>query len=500
MSPTLLLGVILAYFGILLGVARYASRGASADSFFHGNKNSNWVVVAFGMIGTSLSGVTFVSVPGLVGDTGFFYFQVLIGQFIGYLVVAYVLLPVFYRHQLTSIYAYLGTRLGPNSRLAGAWLFLVSRSIGASARLYLVIIILQVSLFDRLGLSYWFTAAATVSLIVAYTFQGGVKAIIWTDLLQTVLMLTGLVVCSLYLADALQLSLPASYARMEAAGLSAIWSSDTDSVYFWGKQVLAGMLISVAMTGMDQEMMQKNISVKSLGDSQKNIVTLAVVMLFVVFAFLFLGGLLSMFAQQNQIAAVGDRLFPDVIFNHMPQALQIVFVVALISALFPSADGALTALTASYCIDIARIDQRADGGQPWSERRRLVFRRKVQIAFALLIFVLLALLKIIDSASIVGLILKLATITYGPLLGLFCFAIATRRVLDDRHVLWVVLAAPLVCLALDLAQPYLFAEYRIGLEMLAINGLLTLMGLLAISAPPPQQTPTQPPASTGVPA
>jgi Na+/proline symporter len=480
MSSSILFCVVLAYFGVLFTVARLASRNATSESFFHGNKNSNWVVVAFGMIGTSLSGVTFVSVPGLVGQSGFMYFQILLGQLLGYLVVAFVLLPVFYKFNLTSIYAYLGIRLGPTSRACGAWLFLLSRCIGASARLYLVIIILQEFILDGLNVSYWFSSAATIGLIVLYTYQAGVKTIIWTDLLQTALMLGGLVAGAAYLLNALDLSIVDSYRQMEAKGLARVFSHDVDSSYFWPKQLLAGMLISIAMTGMDQEMMQKNISVKSLRDSQKNVVTLALAMTAVVFVFLFLGGLLSLFAEGAGMTAAGDRIFPAVVFQHMPQVMQLVFVIALISALFPSADGALTALTSSYCMDIARMDQRTD----WTDQMRLAFRRKVQLIFAVVIFLLLVVLKLIDSQSIVNLILRLAAITYGPLLGLFCFAMFTSRSIADRKVPLVVLSVPVLCFLLDEFQSHLFGAYRIGLEMLAINGTLTLAGLLAISDRP----------------
>lgn len=481
MSPILLCCVVLGYFAVLLTVARLASRNATSESFFNGNKNSNWIVVAVGMIGTSLSGVTFVSVPGLVGDSGFYYFQLLVGQLIGYLLVAYVLLPVFYRLNLSSIYAVLGLRMGPVSRACGAWLFLVSRCIGAAARLYLVIIILQESVLAGLGVSYWFTAAATIALIVLYTYQGGVKAIIWTDLLQTVLMLTGLAAATWYLLHALDLSALDSYRQMQERGLAKLVSHEVDSAYFWPKQLLAGMLIAVAMTGMDQEMMQKNISVKSLRDSQKNVVSMALAMTAVVFVFLFLGGLLRLFADAQGLQVGGDRIFPTVVFNYMPEGMRLVFLIALISALFPSADGALTALTASYCIDIARLDQKST----WSDARRLAFRRKVQLLFALMLFVLLVVLKLIDSNSIVNLILRLAAITYGPLLGLFCFAVFSKRTVADRRVPVVIVAAPILCFLLDEFQGRLFGSYRIGLEMLAINGALTLIGLLAISRPAP---------------
>lgn len=479
MKPSTLFFFIVCYFALLLFVARRVSRNATNESFFSGNKNSNWMVVTFGMIGTSLSGVTFISVPGLVGASGFTYFQILIGQLLGYFVIAFVLLPIFYKLNLTSIYDYLGIRLGPRSRKAGAWFFILSRCIGASARLYLVIIVLQETILDGLHVSYWVSAAVVIAMVLLYTFQGGVKTIVWTDMLQTALMLAGLVISARYLLGALDMSLMESLQTMEARGFARFFSFDGNSSNFWLKQIVAGILISVAMTGMDQEMMQKNISVRTLADSQKNVLTLAFSMMAVVLLFLILGGLLYLYAPLAGITATGDRIFPAVVFSHMPEALQIVFVIALISALFPSADGALTALTSSFCIDIAEIDQKAQ----WSVAKRTSFRRKVHLGFALVVFVLLALLKWIDNQSIVGLILQLAAITYGPLLGLYSFGIFTTRVVRDSLVPYAVLAAPVFCFILHRYQALLFGDYQMGLEVLALNGALSFMALWLISSP-----------------
>jgi Na+/proline symporter len=482
MNPSLLFFFIVAYFGLLLLVERRVSRNATNESFFSGNKNSNWMVVAFGMIGTSLSGVTFISVPGLVGTSGFSYFQIILGQSIGYVVIAFVLLPIFYKLKLTSIYDYLGIRLGPRARKTGAWFFILSRCIGASARLYLVIIVLQETILDALHVSYWVSAAVVIGMVLMYTFQGGVKTIVWTDTLQTALMMAGLVISAHYLLGALDLSLLESLNRMAERGVATVFSHDVNSSIFWPKQIVAGILITVAMTGMDQEMMQKNISVKTLADSQKNVLVLAVAMLGVVLLFLILGGLLYLYAPTVGITATGDRLFPAVVFAHMPQALQIMFVIALISALFPSADGALTALTSSFCIDIAELDRR----DQWSAARRTAFRRKVHLGFAFIMFALLALLKWVDNHSIVSLILQLAAITYGPLLGLFSFGIFTRRVVRDRLVPYVALAAPVLCFLLQHYQAALFGDYQIGLELLGLNGALTFAALWAISTPAPR--------------
>jgi Na+/proline symporter len=479
MNPTTLFFFITCYFALLFFVARRVSGNATNESFFSGNKNSNWMIVTFGMIGTSLSGVTFISVPGLVGESAFSYFQIMLGQLLGYFVIAFILLPIFYKLNLTSIYDYLGIRLGPKSRKAGAWFFILSRCIGASARLYLVIIVLQETILDGLHVSYWISAAVTIAMVLLYTYQGGVKTIVWTDMLQTALMLTGLVISAKYLLGALDMSLLESLQKMDENGFTRIFSFDGDSRNFWLKQVVAGILITVAMTGMDQEMMQKNISVRTLTGSQKNVLTLAFSMMAVVLLFLVLGGLLYLYAPLAGITATGDRIFPAVVFSHMPQALQIVFVIALISALFPSADGALTALTSSFCIDIVELHRKAT----WSTEKRTRFRRKVHLGFALIVFVLLALLKWLDSRSIVVLILELAAITYGPLLGLFSFGIFTSRQVRDELVPYVLLAAPVLCFLLQRYQGSLFGDYQMGLEILALNGALSFLALWSISSP-----------------
>ena len=478
MSPHLLLVLVLAYFGLLLGVAFLASRGADNESFFVGNRNSNWMLVAFGMIGTSLSGVTFISVPGQVGAAGFGYMQIALGQFIGYFVIAFVLLPLYYRLKLSSIYRFLGERLGPRAYRTGAGIFVVSRTLGATARLYLVIKILQEAILDAFGMPFWLTALIIIGLILLYTFEGGVKTIVWTDTLQTSGMLLGLVVCVLYLLNGLGLSFSESVSALHAQGLSDIFVTDVDSRSFWGKQLLAGIFIAVAMTGMDQEMMQKNISVKRLSDSQKNVVLLSFVMLLVVLMFLFLGGLLQLFALKTGMAARGDALFPAVVLGHLPEWVQIVFVIALISALFPSADGALTALTSSFCIDLLGMDKQRD----WSEAKKTSVRRRVHLSFAAVFFIAVMVFRWINDPSMIGLILKLAGYTYGPLLGLFAFGMLTKRQPRDGLVPWVCLAAPLICWVVDSQQAALFGHYGIGLELLLLNGALTFGGLWVVSA------------------
>ena len=477
MSPALLFFFVIAYFALLLAVAWLTSRNADNESFFIGNRKSNWMLVAFGMVGTSLSGVTFISVPGAVGATAFTYFQIVIGQLLGYFVIAFVLLPVYYRLNLTSIYHYLDTRIGPRAYKTGAGFFVLSRTLGATARLYLVVKILQDAILDGLNVPFWLTAVVILVMIVLYTYKGGVKTIVWTDTLQTACMLAGLVICVSYVLDGLQLSLGESLAQLQDRGLSTIFSTDVDSSKFFLKQILAGVFIAIAMTGLDQEMMQKNISVKTLRDSQKNIIVLSIIMLGVVLLFLYLGGLLTLYAPVVGVTETGDKLFPAIVLGHLPAMVQVIFVIALISALFPSADGAITALTSSVCIDMLGINRRDDLNDTSKKR----WRHRVHLSFALLFLALVMVFKWADNPSMIGLILKLAGYTYGPLLGLFAFGILTRRVVRDRLVPYIAVAAPVICFFIDKYQRTLFGSYEIGLELLIINGALTFVGLWMVS-------------------
>ena len=477
MSPTLLFCFVIAYFALLLGVAWFTSRNSNNESFFIGNRKSNWMLVAFGMVGTSLSGVTFISVPGAVGANAFTYFQIVIGQLLGYFVIAFVLLPVYYRLNLTSIYHYLDMRMGPQAYKTGAGFFVLSRTLGATARLYLVVKILQDAILDGLHVPFWLTALVILVMILLYTYEGGVKTIVWTDTLQTACMLAGLVICVNYVLDGLQLSFGESLVQLNAQGLSTIFSTDIDSSKFFLKQILAGVFIAIAMTGLDQEMMQKNISVKTLADSQKNIVTLSIVMLGVVLLFLYLGGLLTLYAPTVGVAETGDKIFPAVVLGHLPAMVQVIFVIALISALFPSADGAITALTSSFCIDLLGINRRSD----MNEGQKKHVRHRVHLSFALLFLLLVMVFKWADNPSMIGLILKLAGYTYGPLLGLFAFGILTRRVVRDQLVPYVAVASPIICFFIDKYQRALFGSYEIGLELLIVNGAHTFIGLWMVS-------------------
>ena len=479
MNPAVLLSFVLGYFALLLAVAWWTSRRADNEAFFVGSRNSPWLLVAFGMVGTSLSGVTFISVPGAVGLTQFTYLQIVIGHVLGYLLVAFVLLPLYYRHGLTSIYGYLEQRLGPRSYRTGASIFIVSRTLGATARLYLVVKILQDTLLQAMGVPFWLTTAVILLMVLLYTVEGGVRTIVFTDTLQTAGMLTGLVVCIAFLLQRLDLSVGESLTQLDARALSTVWGLDPQSKTWWLKQVLAGMFIAIAMTGMDQEMMQKNLSVKRLADSQKNVVLLSLTLLSVVALFLYLGGLLHLYAPTVGLTATGDRIFPAVVLGHLPAAVQVLFVIALISALFPSADGALTALTSSFCIDLLGLQRRAD----WSEAQRTRIRRRVHLAFAMIFLLLVLGFKALDDPSMIGLVLKIAAYTYGPLLGLFAFGVLTRRSVRDRWVPWVALAAPALCWLIDANQARLFGTWQLGLELLLLNGALAFAGLWWVSRP-----------------
>jgi len=499
MSPTVLFFFVIGYFVLLLTVAWYTSRNSDNDSFFIGNRNSNWMLVAFGMIGTSLSGVTFVSVPGSVGSSNFFYYQVVLGYLLGYIVIAFVLLPLYYRMNLTSIYTYLERRLGVNAHRAGAFFFILSRTVGATARLYLVISVLQIFIFDRMGIRFEWTALVILALILLYTFEGGVKTIIYTDTLQTTGMLAGLVVCTFVIIKALGTDFGGALNLMSERGYTQIFHMDVKSGSFALKHILGGMFIAIAMTGLDQEMMQKNISVKNLKDSQKNMMTFTGILMIVNFLFLVLGGVLYLYASQKGISVPPDDLFATIALSDVfSGTIGIIFIIALISALFPSVDGAITSLTSCFCIDILNIKAREV-----SEKEKKKTRMKVHFTFAAVFFLMVLLFRWIDDKLIIDFILKFAGITYGPLLGLFAFGILTKRNLDNRKIWTVCILAPLMALVLDLlsnpawyeAKLHLklglsdisrtiFNGYVIGNELILINGIFTFIGLWMISRKP----------------
>jgi SSS family transporter len=478
MSPFLLFSFVIGYFILLLAVAWRTSRNSNNDSFFIGNRNSNWMLVAFGMIGTSLSGVTFVSVPGKVGADNFGYFQVVLGYFLGYFIVAYILLPLYYRLNLTSIYHYLQQRFGIVAYKTGSLFFIISRTLGATARLYLVINVLQLFILNNMHVPFWLTTFIILLMILLYTFEGGVKTIVFTDTLQTTFMLLALVVCVIYIMNSLHFSFSDTMTALENKGYTKIFNTNIYSGGFWLKQIIGGAFITVGMTGLDQEMMQKNISVKNLKDSQKNMMSFTFVLVLVNFLFLFLGGLLYLFAQSGNILIKGDDLFPTIALNYLPPVVSILFIIGLISALFPSADGALTALTSSFCIDILGLKR----DESLTEKKKTKTRMTVHISLAIIFFICVMIFKWINNKSIIDIILKVAGYTYGPLLGLFAFGILTKRIVQQGYgVLFISIASPVICYILSDYSAKWFGGYQIGLELLLINGIITFLGLLIIS-------------------
>ena len=496
MSSLTLLSFVIGYFLLLLAVAWYTSKNSDNDSFFNGNRNSNWMLVAFGMIGTSLSGVTFVSVPGGVGKINFNYFQLVIGYFFGYLVVAFVLLPLYYKMNLTSIYTYLEKRIGVNAHKAGAFFFILSRTVGATARLYLVINILQIFILKDLGVPFIVTTVVILAMILLYTFEGGVKTIVYTDTLQTTGMLVGLVACIYFISQSMGGGLGGVFDKMAEKNYTQVFNFNALEGGNFFKQFLGGMFITITMTGLDQEMMQKNISVKTLGSSQKNMFTLSIVLIVVNFLFLFLGGVLHVYAAANNITAVGDDLFPTIALSStFAKTIGVVFIIALISALFPSVDGAITSLTSCFCIDILEFNKLTITEAEKKKKRLLV-----HLSFAVLFFVLVLIFKAIDDKSIIQFILKFAGITYGPLLGLFAFGILTKKVVKNSLVWPICIAGPLLTLGIDLLcnpgyyetllhttlglndlSESIFHKYKIGPELILINGAITFLGLLIVS-------------------
>lgn len=479
MGSLTLVSVIGIYFLLLLALAWYTGRAANNESFFIGNRKSNWMLVAFGMVGTALSGVTFISVPGTVGSNGFAYFQVVLGNWIGFMLVAAVLLPLYYRHNLTSIYRFLDQRFGVAAHKTGASFFILSRTLGATARLYLVINVLQLLVADPLGIPFWITTLIILSMIWCYTFQGGVKTIVFTDTLQTACMLIGLIVCVYFLVEQMG-SVATLWQQMTAKGYTRVWNTDFNGAGFWAKQIVGGIFIALAMVGLDQEMMQKNISVPNLADSQKNMCCFSLVLLLVNVLFLLLGALLYLFAKTHNVTAAGDEIFPAIVMQHFPAWIQIIFFLALISALFPSADGALTALTSSTCIDILGLKQRNN----LSEAAATRIRQTVHIGFTILFFALVMAFKWLNDKSIIDTILKLAGYTYGPLLGLFAFGMFTRRTIGSgASIIAAALSAPTLCYFLQRELAKNPEGFQIGIELLLLNGTLTFLLLAMFSKP-----------------
>jgi Na+/proline symporter len=437
------------------------------------------------MIGASLSGVTFMSVPGWVGTTQFSYLVVVLGYLAGYAVIAAVLLPLYYRMNLTSIYSYLEARFGPASYRTGAFYFLLSRTIGASFRLYIVINVLQTFVFDAWGVPFWITVLSFLLLILLYTYEGGVKTIVWTDTLQTTFMLASLVMTIWMVADRLGLGFSGILEQVIDGPYSKMMVTDWSAKNHFLKNFFGGMFIAIAMTGLDQEMMQKNISVRTLRGAQTNMLTFSVVLVIVNILFLTLGVLLYGFANSTGlgIPARTDDLFPVVALNHLGTVSAVFFIIGLISAAYPSADGALTALTASCCIDFIGINRRG-----WDEKRQKRVRHLVHIGFAAILLIVIVIFRMINDEAVIGKLFTVAGYTYGPLLGLFMFGILNKHKPVDRLVPVICLLAPLLCWVINENALSWLGGYRFGFELLILNGAITFAGLRLITEKVPLTT------------
>lgn len=478
MNIGLILTVFVVYTLLLFLITWFTSRKANNETYFIGNRRSLWYVVAYGMIGASLSGVTFMSVPGWVGETGFSYFMVVLGYFLGYLVISFVLLPLYYKLNLTSIYTYLEQRFGFASYKTGSLLFIVSRSLGASLRMFLVVNVLQIFLFDSLGIPFAATACIFILLVLLYTFQGGIKTIVWTDTLQTTFMLGALIFTIVAIASKMNLSVFGLFERITESAYSNVIVTDFTSRTHWLKQLLSGAFITITMTGLDQEMMQKNLSCKNLRDAKKNMLTFSVVLIFVNLLFLFLGASLFLYADAFSIPipALSDDLFATVSLHYLPPIAGIVFLVGLISAAYPSADGAITSLTTSFSIDILKINR-----EGLSDKQRKNKRLIVHFSFALILLGLIIMFSYINDRSIIDKLFTIAGYTYGPLLGLYSFGLFTRLKIKDKWVLFPVIIAPVISYLLSVFSEQILFGYKVGFELLIINGFLTFTGLLIIS-------------------
>ncbi|MFT5970617.1 MAG: SSS family solute:Na+ symporter [Flavobacteriales bacterium] len=468
MEPLHILLLVAAYFLVLIGISYLTGKNDDNDTFFLGNKQSPWHVVAFGMVGASLSGVTFISVPGWVATSQFSYMQMVLGYLVGYFVIATVLLPLYYRLNLTSIYSYLDDRFGKSSYKTGSAFFLLSRTIGASFRLFLVANVLQIMIFDAMNIPFWLTVVFTILLIWLYTFRSGIKTIIWTDTLQTLFMLIAVGVAIVMIKDGLNFSWTETVNAIAESEYSRIFFFDDPSdKKFFIKQFFAGAFIAIVMTGLDQDMMQKNLSCKNIKEAQKNMFWFSIVLVFVNLIFLGLGALLYIYGAKMGISAVGDDLFASIAMDGgLGTALSLFFVLGLIAAAYSSADSALTSLTTAFCVDFLQIE-----GREKSTQKGL--RKKTHIAFSALLIVVILIFHAINDQSVISALFKVAGFTYGPLLGLYAFGLFTKWEVKDKLVPLICIAAPLICYGLN-------NYFTIGFELLIYNGALTFLGLMLI--------------------
>lgn len=476
MSPFLVVSFIIGYFLVLMLISHLTSKGADNTTFFKAKNQSPWYFVAFGMIGASLSGVTFISVPGWVGGSQFSYMQVVFGYFFGYLVIAQILLPLYYKMNLISIYSYLKERFGNSAYKTGAAFFLLSRTIGAAFRLYLVANVLQLLIFNAWGVPFFVTVLITIFLIWLYTFKGGIKTIVWTDTLQTLFMLISVGITIYLISAKMDLGLGEMISVVADSEYSKIFFFDdwNDKRHFV-KQFLSGIFIAIVMTGLDQDMMQKNLTCRNLKDAKKNMYSFSAVLIFVNLIFLVLGALLFIYANKFGIAIPEktDNLFPLIATEHLSIAAGIFFILGLIAAAYSSADSALASLTTSVCVDFLSIDKK-------EEYQKIKTRKQVHILMSFVLFLVILIFNVLNDDSVISALFKAAGYTYGPLLGLFAFGLFTKQNVNDRLVPLVCILSPVISYLLNMYSTVLFNGYQFNFEILIVNGLLTFGGLFLI--------------------
>jgi Na+/proline symporter len=494
MTPSAILILIIVYFGVLFYIShRVSGKDDGNKAFFTANKNSKWYLVAFGMIGTALSGVTFISVPGEVGAaTGeqFKYFQFIIGNAIGFIIITKVLLPLYYRMNLTSIYSYIEQRMGFYSYKTAASIFLISRTVSSAFRLYLVVIVLQRYVFDYYGIPFALTVLIALILIFSYTYRGGLKTIIITDTLQTFFLVTSVFLTIYFICDSMNLSAVSAFEEVKNSNYAKIFFFDDflGSKFHFVKQILGGMFVTIAMTGLDQDLMQKNLSCKNIGEAQKNMFTFTGIFVVINIFFLSVGALLYIYANKNGIAVPidlitgkprTDLLFPEIALNHLSIIPGIVFLLGIIAATFATTDSALTALTTSFCVDFLGMDK----AENLNKKNTVRTRHLVHIGFSALIFLVILVFNSINDNSVVGMIFRVASYTYGPLLGLYAFGLFQKtRNVNDRLVPMICLLSPFLTYFINEYSTLLFSGYVFDNELIVLNGLLTYLGLLITSS------------------
>ena len=473
MSPLSVIITIAAYFGLLFTISYLAGRKADNEGFFVGNRRSSWYVVAFAMIGSSISGVTYVSVPGMVAASSFGYLQMVLGFITGQFIIAFVLVPLFYKMNLISIYEYLENRFGLASYRTGAWFFFISKMLGAAVRLFLVCLTLQLLVFEPYGLPFLLNVIITVGLVWLYTFRGGVKSLIWTDSLKTFCLVVSVVLCIGYIASDMNLTL-ASLSTIFAENKMAqiFFFDDVNSKQFFFKQFLAGVFTMIATTGLDQDMMQRNLSCKNSKDSQKNMITSAISQFIIIFLFLMLGVLLYLFAASKQLEVTkSDELFPMIATGgYFPAIVGILFIIGLISSAYSAAGSALTALTTSFTVDIL-------GTKGKDENTVVKMRKKVHVGMAFVMGLTIFVFNLLNNTSVIDAVYILASYTYGPILGMFAFGIFMKQQVRDRYIPWVAILSPALCYILQSNSEAWFGGYQFSYEILIFNALFTFIGL-----------------------